>query len=259
MYVVVTLFLWIVLGVAFSVVNEIWFHKMTPPEWILVGTGVVFAVLALIFEFREREATKDRERADSETHLKEIAELRERLAANHAKLEAKMDVNLLLGAENVHRLQEVTHTTQEPVASSLLAAVQRIEELEHQNPYFELRINQIVAIRSNQNGCEIDVAVSIRNRGSDSRASDWYFRAHGGTLPQAIGAKAIRTAFEPEGGDLIDHPVKHNTSRQGIITFLAQGVTAEQAGQAAYAFLHCQDGRNFGWDSDIQYLERRPN
>ncbi len=255
MYVVITLFLWIVLGVAFSVVNEIWLHKMTPPEWILVGTGVVFAVSALIFEFREREATKDRERTASEAHLKEIADLRERLAANHAKLESKMDVNILLGAENVRRLQEVTHTTEQPVVSSLFAAVRRIEELEHQDPYFEIRINNIVATRPSQNGCEFDLDVSIRNRGSDSRASDWSYRGGGNNTP-GIGGKSIRVAFEPEGGDLIDHPVKHNTSRRGLITFFAQGVTAEQISQAASLFVHCQDGRNLGWDSN-NYFETR--
>jgi hypothetical protein len=130
MSVVFSLFLWIVWDVAFSVCTEIEVRQLTPPEWILAGTGIVFAVLALIFEFREREKESKTEATSRETHLKEISEIKERLASSAAKSDAKLDVVAMLGVETVRGLQDVTQTTGEPIAKTIQMATEKIQTLQ---------------------------------------------------------------------------------------------------------------------------------
>jgi hypothetical protein len=115
MAIIFGLFLWIVWDVVFSVYAELTVHKLTAPEWILAGSGILFAVLAMIFEFRERERQSSNAASTSEAHLREMAALNERLAVSDAKVETRFNIITQLGVESVQRLQEVTHTTRQRI------------------------------------------------------------------------------------------------------------------------------------------------
>jgi hypothetical protein len=132
MAVIFSLFLWILWDVAFAVYTEIAVHKLTSPEWILAGTGILIAVAALIFEFREREATTRREHCDHISRLKAESEFKQRLAASDGKIETRLDVVTQLGIESVRKLQVVTHTADQSIGSSILAATSQIAVLTEQ-------------------------------------------------------------------------------------------------------------------------------
>jgi hypothetical protein len=53
MVVIFSLLAWFLWDVGYSVYCESWGHPLTSGEWLWAGSGAVFAVLAMIFEFRE--------------------------------------------------------------------------------------------------------------------------------------------------------------------------------------------------------------
>jgi hypothetical protein len=70
MSVVFSLLLWILWDVAFSVYTEIK-SGMTPAEWILAGSGVAIAVIAMVCEFLEREKST-KENADLHSDISNL-------------------------------------------------------------------------------------------------------------------------------------------------------------------------------------------
>jgi hypothetical protein len=130
MPVIFSLFAWFVWDVVYCIYTQAEVRPLTKGELILAGSGAIFAVVALIFEhFDIRQ--KDREAAAvRETHLKEMGEIKERLAAASAKSDAKLDIVTILGVERVRGLQDVTQTTGEPISKTIESATQKIERLE---------------------------------------------------------------------------------------------------------------------------------
>jgi len=132
-------------------------------------------------------------------------------------------------------------------------AARRFVEQAAASPCFELQINQI-DIGSLPGGCELAAHITIRNRGSDSQATDWLLRGSDHKSMSLITGEAIQVKFEPMGGDLTDSPVQRSQTRRGIVTFIAHGITAEQAQQIAYWFLACRDDLKVCHESAAQYV-----
>jgi hypothetical protein len=139
MPVIFSLFAWFVWDVIYCVYTQAEIRPLTEGELILAGSGAVFAVVALILEHVDIRQ-KDRETAAArETHLKEMGEIKERLAAAAAKSDAKLDIVALLGVDRVRGLQDVTQTTGEPVAKSIEIATEKLSQLEKKVARYEER------------------------------------------------------------------------------------------------------------------------
>jgi hypothetical protein len=121
------------------------------------------------------------------------------------------------------------------------------------SPYFDLQINRI-DIGPLPGGCELAAHITIRNRGSDSRASYWQLRGSDNKGISLTSNEAVQVKFEPMGGNLTDHPVQRSQTRRGVVTFIVLGITEEQARQITYWFLACQDDLNVRHESASQYL-----
>ncbi len=83
MVIIFSLFAWFLWDVGYAVYCESWGHPLTAGEWLWAASGAIFAVLAMIYEFKEKIADANNEASVRETHLKEIGGLKERLAASH--------------------------------------------------------------------------------------------------------------------------------------------------------------------------------
>lgn len=130
---------------------------------------------------------------------------------------------------------------------------QRFAEQSEASPRFELQINRI-DVSPLPCGCELITHITIRNRGSDSRATDWQLRGSDNKGISFTTDAAIQARFEPMDGDLTDHSVRRSQTRRGIVTFIVQGISETQARQISYWFLACRDGLNVRHESAAQYL-----
>ena len=122
------------------------------------------------------------------------------------------------------------------------------------SPRFELQIDRI-DVSSLPCGCELTTHITIRNRGSDSQTTDWQLR--GGSDNQSISLtsdEAIQAKFEAMDGDLTGHLVRRSQMRRGVVTFIVQGITEEQAKQITCWFLACRDDLDGRRESVAQYL-----
>src|SRR5271156_4021739 len=108
------------------------------------------------------------------------------------------------------------------------------------SPCLELQIDRIY-ISSLPCGCELVAHIEVCNRGSDSRATNWQLRGSDDKHISLTTNDAIQVRFEPMGGDLIDHPVRRNQTRRGVVTFIVQGTTDEQAKQITRWSVACLD------------------
>jgi hypothetical protein len=121
-------------------------------------------------------------------------------------------------------------------------------------PRFELQVNRI-DVSPLPCGCELTAHITIRNRGSDSQATDWQLR--GGSDNQGISLtsdETIQARFEAMDGDSTGHLVRRRQMRRGVVTFIVQGITEEQTRQITYWFLACRDGLHRRHESVAQYL-----
>jgi len=121
------------------------------------------------------------------------------------------------------------------------------------SPCLELQINRI-NIGSLPCGCELVAYITIRNRGSDSQATEWQLCGKGDKGISLISNEAVQVRFEPMGGDLADHPIRRSQTRRGVITFIVQGISEAQARQLTCLFLVCRDGLNVRHESAALYL-----
>lgn len=138
---------WIVVDLVFCLYVEIELHPLTPVEWILGGAGLMFALgvlLATFFDLRQEDRKEARAR---EAHLVETGKLMERLATAEAKVETRLDIVTQLGVESVHKLQALTHTTREPVVTSILAATSQIETLQQQVSDLQQRQRRTLSVK----------------------------------------------------------------------------------------------------------------
>jgi hypothetical protein len=120
---------WIILDVAFCLYVELELHPLTATEWILGAGGLLIAIGSLVASFIELRQRDSEKAAADLAHAKESHELKELLASEAAKNAVRFDFTTQIGFESVRRFQEVTHTTQQPIASSLLAGTEQIEHL----------------------------------------------------------------------------------------------------------------------------------
>jgi hypothetical protein len=121
------------------------------------------------------------------------------------------------------------------------------------SPCLELQLHRI-DIGSLPCGCELVAHIEVCNHGSDSQATNWQLRGSDDKGISLTTNDAIQVRFEPMGGDLTDHPVSRSQTRRGVVTFIAQGITDQQARQITHWSLACRDGLNECHESDAQYL-----
>ena len=136
---------------------------------------------------------------------------------------------------------------------TIRTAKRRFAENSGDSPCLELQISRI-DIGALPCGCELVAHITIRNRGSDSQATEWQLCGRGDKGTSLISNEAVQVRFEPMGGDLADHPVRRSQTRRGVITFIVQGITEERARQITCWSLACRDGLNVRHKSDAQYL-----
>lgn len=132
-------------------------------------------------------------------------------------------------------------------------AARGFDEQTERAPCLELQINRI-DIAALPCGCELVAHITIRNRGSDSQATDWQLRGRGNKGISLTSDEAVQVKFEPMGGDLADNPLRRSQTRRGVVTFIVQGITEEQARQITCWALACRDGLNVRHESAAQYL-----
>lgn len=118
-------FLWIVFDVAISV------RMMTSgyPLWevgIWFGVGSALAVTAWIHEYREEKETDKRMEKLQET----VGDLRQELSEARGYQAGKIDLVALLGGAVFNQLQDITHTSGEPVVTTIEMAAGQIRALE---------------------------------------------------------------------------------------------------------------------------------
>jgi hypothetical protein len=75
------------------------------------------------------------------------------------------------------------------------------------SPHFELRINRI-DVSSLPCGCELTTHITIRNRGSDSQATDWQLLGSDSKGVSLRSNEAIQAKFEPMDGDSTGHLIR---------------------------------------------------
>jgi hypothetical protein len=121
------------------------------------------------------------------------------------------------------------------------------------SPCIEVQINRI-DIGSLPCGCELVAHITVRNRGSDSQATDWQLRGRDNKGLSLTSDEAVQVKFEPMGGDLADHPIRRSQTRRGVVTFIVQGVSEAHARQITCWSLACRDGLNVRHESAAQYL-----
>jgi hypothetical protein len=132
-------------------------------------------------------------------------------------------------------------------------ATRRFAEQSAASPRFELRINRI-DVSSLPCGCELTTHITIRNRGFDSQATAWQLLGSDSKGISLRSDEAIQAKFEPMDGDSTGDLVRRSQMKRGVVTFIVQGITEEQARQITYWFLACRDDLNGRHESAAQYL-----
>jgi hypothetical protein len=130
---------------------------------------------------------------------------------------------------------------------------QRFAEQSATSPRFELQINRI-DVSPLPCGCELITHITIRNRGSDSQATDWQLRGSDNKDISFTSHEATQAKFEPMDGDLTDPSVRRSQTRRAVVTFIVKGISETQARHITYWFLACRDGLNVHHESAAQYL-----
>jgi len=121
---------WVVWEVAYILYAELWQGRtVTPPEWITLGSGMLFALAILFVEFRRKIADERRDAEARLDHANELAEIKRDAATHHANLSGQIQMAALLQNKDFRELRGLTQTTEAPAATTIAVANTEIAEM----------------------------------------------------------------------------------------------------------------------------------